>query len=275
MPDERAVYFTTGQFAKLCSTTKETLFHYDRLGLLKPARIGGNGYRYYASSQFFDFDLIAVLQSAGCSLKEIQAYLSHREPHAFAQLLRENERKLLREREKLEIMRRTLENGVACTEEALAGQAGVPWLEEQPESWLIATPVQGDVWSTGDLIRNLKDHIAYCDASGLGEELSVGSIVTQASLERRDYRESYYSTKLSQPVDSPRLYRKPQGLYACVLHKGPYQRLPETYPLLLNFIQEQGCQVDGDSFETDLISYLATQDEEDFILKLEIQVKRL
>ena len=119
MPDERAVYFTTGQFAKLCSTTKETLFHYDRLGLLKPARIGGNGYRYYASSQFFDFDLIAVLQSAGCSLKEIQAYMSHREPHAFAQLLRENERKLLREREKLEMMRRTLENGVASTEEAL------------------------------------------------------------------------------------------------------------------------------------------------------------
>ena len=76
-------------------------------------------------------------------------------------------------------------------------------------------------------------------------------------------------------MDSPRLYRKPQGLYACVLHKGPYQRLPETYPLLLSFIQEQGCQVDGDSFETDLISYLATQDEEDFILKLEVQVKRL
>ena len=33
--------------------------------------------------------------------------------------------------------------------------------------------------------------------------------------------------------------------------------------------------MDGDSFETDLISYLATQDEEDFILKLEVQVKRL
>ena len=35
MPDERAAFFTTGQFAKLCSTTKETLFHYDSLGLLE------------------------------------------------------------------------------------------------------------------------------------------------------------------------------------------------------------------------------------------------
>lgn len=40
MPDERAAFFTTGQFAKLCSTTKETLFHYDSLGLLEPARVG-------------------------------------------------------------------------------------------------------------------------------------------------------------------------------------------------------------------------------------------
>ena len=44
--------------------------------------------------------------------------------------------------------------------------------------------------------------------------------------------------------------------------------------MLLAFLREQGCQVAGDSFETDLISYLATQDEEDFILKLEVQVKR-
>src|SRR5699024_7262671 len=90
MPDERTPFFTTGQFAKLCSTTKETLFHYDSLGLLKPARVGENGYRYYAASQFFDFDLIAVLQSAGCSLQEIHAYMTHREPHAFAKLLRES-----------------------------------------------------------------------------------------------------------------------------------------------------------------------------------------
>ena len=132
MPDERAAFFTTGQFAKLCSTTKETLFHYDSLGLLKPARVGENGYRYYAASQFFDFDLIAVLQSAGCSLQEIHAYMTHREPHAFAKLLRESERKLLLEQQKLETMRRTLKNGVAATEAALSGKPGVPWLEKLP-----------------------------------------------------------------------------------------------------------------------------------------------
>lgn len=30
------IYFTTGDFAKLCEVTKQTLFHYDNIGLLCP-----------------------------------------------------------------------------------------------------------------------------------------------------------------------------------------------------------------------------------------------
>ena len=29
--------FKSGAFAKLCNTTKDTLFHYDDIGILKPA----------------------------------------------------------------------------------------------------------------------------------------------------------------------------------------------------------------------------------------------
>ena len=83
----------------------------------------------------FDFDLIAVLRSAGCSLSEIREYMAHREPHAFVQLLRETEQKLLFEQRKLEKMRRTLQNGRNAAEAALAGKTGVPWLEELPQAF--------------------------------------------------------------------------------------------------------------------------------------------
>ena len=62
--------FTTGEFAKVCGTTKETLFHYDRIGLLKPQVIGQNRYRYYAAKQFYRYDLIDTLKMAGCSLAD-------------------------------------------------------------------------------------------------------------------------------------------------------------------------------------------------------------
>ena len=69
MKEEHAGLFTTGQFAKLCGTTKETLFYYDELGILKPVKVAENGYRYYSASQFFDLDLITVLQEAVLSTK--------------------------------------------------------------------------------------------------------------------------------------------------------------------------------------------------------------
>ncbi|KAA3384529.1 MerR family transcriptional regulator, partial [Akkermansia muciniphila] len=66
--------FTTGAFARLCGTTKETLFHYDAIGLLKPKEVRPNGYRAYAPEQFFDFDMVRMLRRAGSSLKEIKGY---------------------------------------------------------------------------------------------------------------------------------------------------------------------------------------------------------
>ena len=44
-------YLKTGEFASLCGVTKDTLFHYDDIGLLKPARVGENGYRLYGLYQ--------------------------------------------------------------------------------------------------------------------------------------------------------------------------------------------------------------------------------
>ena len=35
------------EIAKLAGTTSRTLRHYDDIGLVAPARIGSNGYRYY------------------------------------------------------------------------------------------------------------------------------------------------------------------------------------------------------------------------------------
>ena len=272
MGQKMQALFTTGEFARLCGTTKETLFHYDEMGLLKPRKVGENGYRYYSSDQFFDFDLITVLREAGSSLREIRSYLEHREPEAFVALLRENERKLAQEKQKIEKMRRTVKNAIATAEYGLHGECGVPWLEDCPEEYFIATAARGDVLEMPDVVRSIQDHLGYCEAHGFDEDLAVGSIVRKESLLTGDYRESYYSTRVAKPVRSSRLYVKPAGNYACILHKGYYSGLTETYPQLLRFIADNGLQVCGDSFETDLLGYLSAASEEEFVLKLAIAV---
>ena len=58
-------YFKTAEFAALCGVRKDTLLHYDHIGLLKPQWVGENGYRYYAAQQLRTYDLIAALRRLG------------------------------------------------------------------------------------------------------------------------------------------------------------------------------------------------------------------
>lgn len=51
MLKEKAALFTIGQFAALHEINKKTLMWYDEIGLLKPACIKENGYRYYSYQQ--------------------------------------------------------------------------------------------------------------------------------------------------------------------------------------------------------------------------------
>lgn len=69
--------YSTGEFAKLCGVRKQTLFHYDRIGLLKPAVVDERGYRQYSHAQYEDYLMIACLKEAGMELKDIHAYLSN------------------------------------------------------------------------------------------------------------------------------------------------------------------------------------------------------
>lgn len=78
MPEDKL--YTTGQFAQLCGVKKQTLFHYDDIGLLKPERTDANGYRRYSHGQYQTFLLISCLKEADMSLAEIRDYLRDDDP---------------------------------------------------------------------------------------------------------------------------------------------------------------------------------------------------
>ncbi|ADM70096.1 hypothetical protein GMA19_02290 [Paenibacillus polymyxa E681] len=51
MENNVQTHLTSGQFAKVMGISKDTLFHYDRLGILSPEFKAENGYRYYSIKQ--------------------------------------------------------------------------------------------------------------------------------------------------------------------------------------------------------------------------------
>lgn len=94
---------TIKEFAALCRCNPQTLRYYDRIGLLKPARVDPwTGYRYYDSQQAVAFVKIKNLQAAEFSIGEIKSLLTKpdREVYdAFSAKIAAQEEKLARIRQ--------------------------------------------------------------------------------------------------------------------------------------------------------------------------------
>lgn len=63
------------ELAALAGVSARTLRWYDRIGLLRPSRIGENGYRYYDSEAVSRLEMILFYRAIGLELKRIRVLL--------------------------------------------------------------------------------------------------------------------------------------------------------------------------------------------------------
>jgi len=66
---------TVRQVAKAARISVRTLHHYDAIGLLKPAHVGANGYRYYGRTELLRLQQILFYRELGMALGEIGSIL--------------------------------------------------------------------------------------------------------------------------------------------------------------------------------------------------------
>ncbi|AEQ51806.1 MerR family transcriptional regulator [Pelagibacterium halotolerans] len=67
--------YTVKQVAQMARISIRTLHHYDNIGLLKPAHIGENGYRYYGRAELLRLQQILIHRELDIPLAQIGAIL--------------------------------------------------------------------------------------------------------------------------------------------------------------------------------------------------------
>jgi DNA-binding transcriptional MerR regulator len=70
---------TVKQLSKLAGVTPRTLHHYDDIGLLKPSRVGENGYRYYGEESLLRLQQILFYRELGIPLEDIKKIMGRRD----------------------------------------------------------------------------------------------------------------------------------------------------------------------------------------------------
>ncbi|HEL2496188.1 TPA: MerR family transcriptional regulator [Streptococcus suis] len=93
--------WTVKQVSQLTGLTVRTLHHYDQIGLLKPASVAENGYRYYNQENLARLQEILLFRELDFPLKDIQQLLDVTEVNR-QQVLRDHVALLELKRERLD-----------------------------------------------------------------------------------------------------------------------------------------------------------------------------
>ncbi|MFE1232927.1 MerR family transcriptional regulator [Streptomyces sp. NPDC059442] len=111
------------EVARMSGVTARTLRHYDETGLLPPARVAGNGRRFYEERQLLLLQQILVLRALGLGLPEIGRILADQVDEVEA--LRGHRRRLLAERDRLDTLAGTVSRTIADLEQSRKDGTGM------------------------------------------------------------------------------------------------------------------------------------------------------
>lgn len=224
--------YKVADFARLCGLPKDTILYYDRIGLLHPAKVGSNGYRYYSFNQLFTAHLIESLKLSHMTLDEIREFMSAPDVDAY-------HAQAARSLDELEQRIRLLQQAHASITvvDCLSGE----WIgHERGELFVCKMPRAGFLvhpepfsrdddgarfpWQLKELLDAAHaEHLAFVP---LISELHFGEEAagTKAG--------SYAALRMFEPpreIGSFSYHVRPQGAYLCANFFGSYGELPGFY----------------------------------------------
>ncbi|MBZ4347503.1 MerR family transcriptional regulator [Clostridioides difficile] len=268
-------YFTTGEFAKLCGISKQTLIFYDKIGIFSPEYKDKNNYRYYSVYQYDTLDILQSLREMGMSLEEIKEYIQNRTPQLCVKMLKEEEKKIREKIKKLRKISSKMQNRINITVEGISKMNSEEiYISKKSEEYLVLSSDLSNM-SNGDFMMELIDFTNYCKAKNLYQGYELGVIVSNENLKNGDYLSiSSFYLKIDKKIKDKRLYIKPEGMYACIKHIGKYENSYKSYEKLKKYIYENEYKIIGNSYEESILDFFCESNEDNYMTEISIQVSR-
>ncbi|NQX25955.1 TipAS antibiotic-recognition domain-containing protein [Microbacteriaceae bacterium VKM Ac-2854] len=140
------------EIAKAAGTTSRALRHYGELGLLRPSRIGANGYRYYDRGALLRLQRILLLRELGLGLPAIASVLdqetdAHRALDGHLAWLRSEQDRLSRQISAVQNTMRRMEGGEELmADEMFDGFDHTQYKDEVEQRWGAQAYADSDRW---------------------------------------------------------------------------------------------------------------------------------
>ena len=215
--------FTVKQLSKLAGVTPRTLHHYDTIGLLKPSRVGENGYRYYGEESLLSLQQILFYRELDLPLDEIRRIMGRRD-FDLLPALQSHKTELAKRIERLERLVQTVDDTISHLKgktNMSKKQLFAAFTEEEEKKYAAEAEQMYDPATVKESQRKWKSY-TVADKQRIGEEgnqvyadmvdaipKGADSPEAQASVERwRKHMDYFWTPNLEQLIGLTELYNE-------------------------------------------------------------------
>ncbi len=225
---------TVKQLARISGVSVRTLHYYDEIGLLRPAQVGANGYRYYGPEELLRLQQILLHRELGLPLDAIAAVLDSSERNRIDRL-REHRQRLVQRTDHYRELIATLDRTIAGLEGEMSVNAQslykgfTPPKRAELENWIVkryAADESGRQRLRDDIDRSRK-HVA-----GFSAEEAMARMQQLAELETALAQHCRLQTPAGDPALDALLARHREwvaGMWGKPCSPGAYAGLADLY----------------------------------------------
>lgn len=266
--------FSIGIFSQINKITTKTLRYYEEIGLLAPGYIDPDTrYRYYTTEQLPKINKIIMLKQMGLSLNEIKEVIDY--PKAIQEIL------VTKEAETIESIKRE-EYKLLKLRSYLSNLEG----DECMKDIIIKSLPKVNVASMRTRLKDYGDLFHLCPNVIAKEMERTGCICAVPSYcfniyHDGEYRETNIDVEICEAIvelkeDTEILKFKEieeVPTAACILHKGPYTTLRESYTYVFKWIEDNNYEVVGYPRESYIDGIWNKESEEEWLTEIQIPVR--
>lgn len=266
--------FTIGEIGRLFHINVRTLRFYDEAGVLKPEKTDEKtGYRYYSTKQFERLNTIKYLRALNMPLEKIVRFFENKDTDTLAVLLEEQLQETAAQIAQLQKIEKKLKKRMEQLGDAVNSVIGEIRVLSFPERKVAF--LRKEIHRTDDLeypIRELEGQFLADPMMFLGK---VGVTVSEEDLRARKFVRFSGIFVFLEEEDGYQgdVQKLAAGEYAVIRYQGTHSLGKDAYCRLLDWIEENGYHVLGDSVEVTLIDAGFTNDMEKYVTELQIPVR--
>lgn len=250
------------KMAKLHHLSRQTLIHYDKIGLFKPILVDKNGYRYYSAGQIPILKEICIMKAYGLSLDLVKQIISMEDNEETRQALIQKQKDNLVEIQRLKVANSEISKRLLFYEhlQRAKEQLNQPFITRRKRSYAMLQPFPIEKGSAyyDMLIQEFMNVWERFGEIDLLSCLSFGLLFDSSVFEGR--LESSIFVEVEEP-DSLCSYVIEEGSYAGIFRKGFLEDGRELGQLL-EFIKNEGYEMVGDVLDTCILDHTLEINEE-------------